>query len=600
MRDVSAKVVPAHLRRFVVEQDYDQYNAVDQAVWRFVLLQTYGRLLETAHPTYRNGLAATGISVDHIPRISEMNERLSRFGWAAVCVDGFIPPRAFQEFQAHGILPIAADIRSRQHLAYTPAPDIIHEAAGHAPILPDPVYARFLRRIGELGAQAFTVPEEDRVFQAIHDLSQVKEAPGCDAATVSRAEVEVHAAIASVHQTSEAARLSRLYWWTAEYGLVGGADDYKIYGAGLLSSLGESHSCHHPSVRKIPLTAACMDVAYDITQTQPQLFVASSFEELHEVLDQAERQLTRERGGGAALQRAVNSRDVASIRFSSGAWAIGTVRAAGPSMDRPAWLEFHGPVAFARGGKIHPAQKHLGAVMGQSLLLPTGRLAEGRDLGSLTDAELDARGGEGAGEGNHRSGRVGDHHRFNFASGALVEGRLDRRVRDEAGRLMHVELSNVVLSVPGRPPVALPHYALLAAGELESARAGAIDPSFYPETDFGHQRVPRPRLLELSEQRLLFLYRQAQTAGAGAAAGAVWKSSDLRAVHDVLAGAYPQEWLLRWNILESLYKTGAPSEVTRPLYQELEHLEEVFQNREPIASGLRYLSNQQIRNGGRG
>src|SRR5579871_286609 len=146
---MSAPVVPPHLRRFVVQQDYAQYDAMDQAVWRFVLLQTRARLVETAHPAYRDGLAATGISVERIPSIDEMNERLGRFGWGAVCVDGFIPPRAFQEFQALGILPIAAEMRTREHLVYTPAPDIIHEAAGHAPILPDRVYSEYLRRIGE-------------------------------------------------------------------------------------------------------------------------------------------------------------------------------------------------------------------------------------------------------------------------------------------------------------------------------------------------------------------------------------------------------------------------------------------------------------------
>ncbi|HEY0465603.1 MAG TPA: hypothetical protein VGC79_15420, partial [Polyangiaceae bacterium] len=135
MSDLSR--VPHDLRRFVVEQDYAQYNEVDQAVWRFVLLQTYQRLQHTAHPAYRDGLAQTGISVERIPRISEMSACLARFGWSAVCVDGFIPPRAFQEFQAASILPIAADMRSIDHLTYTPAPDIIHEAAGHAPILPD-------------------------------------------------------------------------------------------------------------------------------------------------------------------------------------------------------------------------------------------------------------------------------------------------------------------------------------------------------------------------------------------------------------------------------------------------------------------------------
>ena len=122
--------VPHNLRRYVVEQDYSQYTEIDQAVWRFVLLQTYERLQHTAHPAYRSGLGKTGISVERIPRIAEISERLERFGWGAVCVDGFIPPRAFQEFQAAGILPIAADMRTKDHLVYTPAPDIIHESDG--------------------------------------------------------------------------------------------------------------------------------------------------------------------------------------------------------------------------------------------------------------------------------------------------------------------------------------------------------------------------------------------------------------------------------------------------------------------------------------
>ncbi len=245
--------VPPHLRRYVVEQEYDRYTEVDQAVWRFVLLQLRSRLGETAHASYGRGLEATGISVERIPSVAEMNDKLGRFGWGAVCVDGFIPPRAFQEFQARGILPIAADVRSVAHLVYTPAPDILHEAAGHAPILPDPVYAAYLRRIGELGKRAFTLPEEDRVFSAIHALSVLKEDLGASPDAVALAEAELAASIAAVPEASEAAQLSRLYWWTAEYGLVGRPDAYKLYGAGLLSSLGESHSCHDPAVRKLPL-----------------------------------------------------------------------------------------------------------------------------------------------------------------------------------------------------------------------------------------------------------------------------------------------------------------------------------------------------------
>ena len=148
--------IPAHLRPFVVDQDYGAYDEIDQAVWRFILLQTYARLRETAHPAYTEGLRQTGISVERIPRLDEMDRCLSEYGWGAVAVDGFIPPRAFQELQAMCIMAIAADIRSADHLAYTPAPDIVHESAGHAPIVPDPAYRTFLQRFGAVGARAFS------------------------------------------------------------------------------------------------------------------------------------------------------------------------------------------------------------------------------------------------------------------------------------------------------------------------------------------------------------------------------------------------------------------------------------------------------------
>jgi phenylalanine-4-hydroxylase len=166
--------VPRHLRTHVLEQAYDRYDEIDQGVWRLVLRQLHGRLLRTAHPAYAGGLAVTGISTEVIPKIAEIDARLSDIGWGAVCVQGFLPPRAFQEFQAAGILPINAPIRSPEHAAYTPAPDIIHEAAGHAPILADRGYAAYLRRIGEVAAKAFTSPADTEVHRAIHHLSALK------------------------------------------------------------------------------------------------------------------------------------------------------------------------------------------------------------------------------------------------------------------------------------------------------------------------------------------------------------------------------------------------------------------------------------------
>src|SRR5215471_10785962 len=235
----STRAIPGHLRCFVVRQDYDRYTEQDQAIWRFVVLQTHARLLSTAHEAYARGFSAAGISVDRIPRIDEMNEQLGRFGWGAVAVDGFIPPRAFQAFQARGILPIAADIRTSKHLTYTPAPDIIHEAAGHAPFLAEPRFARYVKRIGEVAHKAFGSPADRAVYDAIYALSELKEDPASTAVAIHRAEEALAAASAQVTETSESAKIARLYWWTAEYGLVGTPSDFRLYGAGLLSSIGE-------------------------------------------------------------------------------------------------------------------------------------------------------------------------------------------------------------------------------------------------------------------------------------------------------------------------------------------------------------------------
>jgi phenylalanine-4-hydroxylase len=560
--------VPPHLRRFVVSQDYEQYTAIDQAVWRFVLLQMRARLVETAHPAYAEGLSATGISIDRIPSIAEMNEKLGQFGWGAVCVDGFIPPRAFQEFQSRGLLPIAADMRTREHIAYTPAPDIIHEGAGHAPILAEPAYAAYLRRIGDIAKRAFSLPEEERVFQASYLLSEVKEDPNRSPASVARVEAELAEALASVPEDSEATWLSRLYWWTAEYGLVGRVDDYRMYGAGLLSSLGESHSCHAPGVRKLPLDAACIEIGYDITRPQPQLFVTRDFEELHAVLEEVSRKLAVTLGGAVALERAARSGELASLRFSSGAWAMGVLREVGPSLDCPAWLRLAGPAQFARDGKIHPAERELRPL--EQWLLPGG-LADGVTLDGLVT----------------RATATGDPLHLQLSYGARVEGCLGRAVYDEDGRILHLELEDVRLDLPGRPPVLLERYAFVLLGNFVTAQAGAVDPTFHAETKFSSMRVPKARPRAEREAALVTLYERVAGLPARGAPGDTL--STLEAVHARLATDEPREWLLRWNLLEKALGTPGAEALARTLGAELEALELAYERREPIAMGLGFL-----------
>jgi len=548
--------VPQHLRQFVVEQDYDRYDAIDQAVWRFVLLQMHRRLAATAHPAYRNGLGEAGISVDRIPRISEMNDKLGRFGWSAVCVDGFVEPRAFQEFQAHGILPIAAGIRTREHLVYTPAPDIIHEAAGHAPILPDAAFSAYLRRIGDIGKKAFALPEDRRVYRAVFNLSEVKESPTASSIDIASAEAELSAALEASAGASEAARLSRLYWWTAEYGLVGRIDDYKLYGAGLLSSLGESHSCHDPAVVKLPLDERCLDVAFDITRPQPQLFVASSFDRLHDVLASVERTLSFKRGGETALAHALASRELASVQFSSGLWTMGVLANMGPPSGPPAWIAFDGPVAVAGDAKILSDEGARAAPRPDCIVL--GPLSDGSFLEDASDQAI---------------ARMHDattaRHTFRFARGVRVAGHLEQTVRRMDGRLGFVRLSQARLELPGAPDRELPEFALVAAGDAMTAHAGAADETYHAGTRPPGKRVPKVRELPPREFALRALYEVSERAYRGPP-GMI--PVIFGAVHAALARDYPNEWLLRWNLLESLKKAGAKTPLCDALRAELDEI----------------------------
>jgi phenylalanine-4-hydroxylase len=556
--------VPLHLRRFVVEQDYARYTAADQAVWRFVLLQLYSRLASSAHPAYASGLRRAGMSCDRIPRIAEMDARLAEVGWGAVCVDGFIPPRAFVEFQAQGILPIAAEIRSRQHLPYTPAPDIIHEAAGHAPILPDEGYARFLRNAGAVGQRAFSVPEDVEVYDGVRALSIVKEDLNATPAELNAAESRLTAALASVKVVSEAARLARLYWWTVEYGLIGSVDDYKLYGAGLLSSLGESHSCHERSVAKQVLTPACIDVPYDITRPQPQLFVVREFAELEDVLEEVARTFAFRRGGAEALAMAVQSRDVATVELDSGVQLIGVVEQFDSVAARVASVRWRGSVAVAHAGQLLPGGSHLAAAM---LDLPLGASALSLNAAAARSA--------------------GDRVHVTYSSGLVIEGYLLNPVRSLSGETLGVRLADVTVHRGGGTIARVSESLLLRGERVVSAWAGAADPAFWPASAFSNVRVPRPTQVQTPEGRLLELFATVAELHRENS-----ELSLLRRVGEIyaeLSGAHPDEWLLRWNLLELVSRRDGGAELSERLRRDLLRLETRFHHEQPIASGLRYL-----------
>jgi phenylalanine-4-hydroxylase len=481
MTPTTAQRLPDHLKKYAVEQNYDRYTPEDQAVWRFIMRQLKTFLFQHAHKSYIEGLSKTGISVERIPRIEEIDSHLEKFGWGAVPVSGFIPPAAFMEFQSLGILPIASDMRSLDHLLYTPAPDIVHEAAGHAPILVDPEYAQYLRRYSEVARNAIISKEDLDQYEAIRVLSDVKENSDSTVADIQAAEQTLERVNKSIRYTSEAGLLSRMNWWTAEYGLIGDVKEPQIFGAGLLSSLGESRDCLGPKVKKIPLSVECVNYSYDITEPQPQLFVTPNFQKLHEVLDQLANRLSFRIGGVHGLEQAILSRAVNSVQLNSGVQISGKLEA---FRDKGSFVKFSGPCQLSFERKELPSQgvqRHahgystpIGLLVGQSKCLSLLSLDGLKNIGIEKSKKCTLK----------------------YQSGIVVDGFLkDLHFAD--GSLVLMTFSDCAVSA-GTELLFDPswgEYDLAVGSQVTSVFAGPADRVGFGETnDFVVTRVPTKKV----------------------------------------------------------------------------------------------------------
>lgn len=434
--------IPRHLADFVAEQPYDDYTAQDHALWRYVMRQNVRYLAGVAHSSYLAGLRDTGIGVERIPKTSEMNDILKKIGWAAVAVDGFIPPAAFMEFQAYNILVIAADIRPIDQIEYTPAPDIIHEAAGHAPIIADPEYAKYLRNFGEIGSKAFSSARDYELYEAIRLLSILKADPYSSKEEIADAERKLAEIESDMGEPSEMALIRNLHWWTVEYGLVGEVDSPEIYGAGLLSSIGESESCLKDDVKKLPYTVDAAYYNFDITTKQPQLFVTPDFKHLDKVLDEFAETMALRRGGEYGLQKAIESKNTATLELSSGLQISGTFVDYFNANREPAYFKSEGGTQLAyQNAQLEGRGKEYHA---EGFGSPLGRLAKApAPLETLSDGDLAAIGIE-----------TGKRVELEFHSGVVVNGLLKNILRRDGKILLmtfedcSVKRANEVLFAP--------------------------------------------------------------------------------------------------------------------------------------------------------
>lgn len=533
MNEVLDKL-PKHLMDLVIDQPYNEYTAQDHAVWRYVMRQNVRYLSKVAHGSYLGGLKATGISIDTIPHMYGMNRILKEIGWAAVSVDGFIPPAAFMEFQAYNVLVIAADIRPIDQIEYTPAPDIIHEAAGHAPIIADPEYAGYLREFGKIGCKAFSSAKDYEIYEAVRHLSILKANPYTPAEKIREAEKVLEEMENESGPPSEMSEIRNLHWWTVEYGLIGDLKKPKIYGAGLLSSIGESYSSLQDDVRKLPYTVEAAKYAFDITTQQPQLFVTPDFKHLNDVLNEYAGTMALRTGGVDGILKAIESNNTATAVFSSGLQVSGTFSEVIIHRNRPIYVKTDSPTMLSYNDKMlegHGKDHHK-----DGFGSPTGLLnGAGKPLEDMTDGDL-----------AEESIETGKKASLEFESGVKVEGFLENITRKE-GKILLMTFTNCKVTYRDRV-LFEPSWGVydMAVGEsIVSAFSGPADAN-----GFGLKfPVPKEKTIKIEHtdearklHRLYERVRKIREEGKG--------FDELNDIWKTVNEVYPNEWLLKMEILE--------------------------------------------------
>ena len=568
--------LPKHLRQFIVEQHYEKYTPIDQAVWRYVMRQNYSYLKQVAYYPYIKGLQRAGLSIEHIPNLQTMNDNLGKIGWGAVTVDGFIPPAAFMEYQAYRVLVIAADIRQINHIEYTPAPDIIHESAGHAPIIADTDYNNYLSYFGSIGAKAMFSSKDFELYEAIRNLSILKEAANAPEQEIAKAEKHLQVVSENMGEPSEMSLLGRLHWWTVEYGLIGTLENPKIYGAGLLSSIGESSSCMKEEVTKLWYNIDTINYSYDITKPQPQLFVTENFQNLIDVLEQFADTMAFRRGGTESVVKAIECKNPATAVYSSGLQVTGIFTDMGlNAADELTFIKTTGPSALAVDSK--QLEGHGKFYHKDGFSSPVGRL-NGLILENLSLSELEA---QGIIEGSRAE--------LNFDGGIHLNGLLKQIVQHNGKNILMVFEDCTVKEGNGNV-LFQPEWGTydMAVGEkIVSVFNGAADKDAYEEITHISDKVTHKVTYDEKTQQLHAIYKEIRSIREDKR-----NYEQVIALFETLKTEHRYDWLASLEILEILYHKNLDPELEKEvrIYLELKAANEPDHHK-LITDGLHVIEN---------
>ncbi len=332
------------------------------------------------------------------------------------------------------------------------------------------------------------------------------------------------------------ALLSRLHWWTVEYGLIGTLENPKIYGAGLLSSIGESVSCLELAVKKISYSIDAMNQPFDITTKQPQLFVCRDFQHLKDVLEEFANKMAYQVGGLEGINKAIECKNTATCEYSSGLQVSGIFEEVITDENgSPIYLRTTGKTALAfRNKEIegHGIDYHK-----DGFGSPAGKWKQASTSPELlTNDQL------------HALGIVeGKKAKLEFVSGIVVSGRVEKILRRD-GKLLLITFSNCS-----------PDWGTydMAVGErISSVFNGAADKDAYNQVAL----VPKERTIKVpsdaKRKRLENLYAQVRKIRESKTGyerlGEIWETQQAE---------HPDDWLLSMEIFEILDATDQQPEL---------------------------------------
>jgi phenylalanine-4-hydroxylase len=217
-----------------VDFDWNSFSADDHAMWTRLFNRQMPVLKGRACNEYLDGIKKLGLTAEGgIPKYDEVSAKLMALtGWKLVTVAGYLPIDVFWGHLAKRQFPVTTFIRTPDEIDYLQEPDIFHDLFGHVPMLTHPEFAEYFHAFGEGGLRAIE-----------HGYSPL---------------------------------LETLYWFTVEFGLINTDEGMRIYGAGIVSSKGESEFC---------LSEKATQVAYDMQRVMATKFRIDTFQNLYFVID---------------------------------------------------------------------------------------------------------------------------------------------------------------------------------------------------------------------------------------------------------------------------------------------------------------------------